>query len=248
MCRTIAILITSLFSGAALLSPVFVHAQQASPTGKLDAVMTPAESQSAAPNPFQRPGGSPHSADDSSAHADSVPLLQFDGPGTRAVVQYAFAASPGFYRFRREQGALTDWDSALTGVFAAYLNRSGTAYARMTTNLEQSGERRDAGTPGDPGAQSLTLEWELARLVPSRLGPLEFAASLYRQRLLSYAAFPNTAVDDTLTGYPVSSAGAETSVTLPDKNLTLTFRYGSQHLEHASDRDHVKLFELSWSW
>lgn len=238
----------SLFAGAAVLKPVFAGAQQTSPARKLDTSMpVGSPPQPPASDPFQRPGYKPHSAADDNAHADSVPLLQWDPAWSRTYVQYAFAAPPSFYSFAPRQTGSVEWDSALTGVFAASLNGAGT-FTRMTADFETSGERREASAPGNPGDQALTLEWELGRLVPSRLGSVEFAAGIYRQRLLSYAAFANTAIADTLAGSPVTGAGLETSVTLPDRNLSLTFRYGRQRFDHAADTQRAIVLVLSRSW
>jgi hypothetical protein len=177
-------------------------------------------------------------------------MLRRDGKWTSALAHYAFDAAPGFYSSSRNQavGVGADWNSSLTGVFAAYANPKGTSYFRMTTDLELYGQKRDAGEPGPPGGKDITMEWEVAHLIPSRLGSVEFAAGIYRQQLLSYSAFPNTAVADPLPGYTVFGSGVETSVTLPDKNLTLTFRSGRQYLEHGLDKAHVSMFELSWTW
>ncbi len=248
MLRSTTVLMTiSLFAVAALLSPASADAQQVSPAGKLDAFMPGATPQPIKPDPFQRPENKPQSTADENAHADSVPLLQLDRPWSRTYVQYAFAAPTSFYSPGRNQIGPAEWGSALTGVFATYLNHSGT-FMRVTTNLELDGERREASAAGNPGAQALTTEWELGRLVPSRLGWLEYAAGLYRQRLLSYASFANTAIADTMAGYPISGAGAESSVTLPDGNLSLTFRYGRQHLDDAQTRQRVVVLDLCWRW
>ena len=248
MLRGTTVLMTiSLFAAAAMLSPALAGAQQVSPAGKLDAFMPGAMPQPVKPDPFQRPGYKPHSAADENAHADAVPLLQLDRSWNRTYVQYAFAAPTSFYSPGRNQISPAEWDSALTGVFAAYLDHSGT-FTRMTTNLELDGEQREASAVGNPRTQALTAEWELGRLVPSRFGWLDLATGIYRQRLLSYAPFANTAIADTLAGAPVSGAGVESSVTLPDRNLSLTFRYGRQHLDNAQQRQRVVGLGLSWSW
>ena len=246
MLRNGTIFITiSLFASTALLLPTCAAAQQILSAHEDRAFGSGAVPQP--PDPFQRPGNGPHSPAEDNGHADSLSLLQWDGRWSTTFVQYSFVAPPSFYGSGRNQTLSPDWDSALTGVFVAYLNHRGT-FTRVTTNLEMSGERRDANGSGNPGGQALTMEWELAHLVPSRLGSLEFAAGVYRQRLLSYAPFANTAIADTLAGYPVSAAGAESSVTLPDRNLTLMFRYGSQQLNHATRRQRMSILELSWSW
>lgn len=63
----------------------------------------------------------------------------------------------------------------------------------------------------------------------------------------SSAPFANTAIADTLGGAPVSGAGVESSVTLPDGNLGLTFRYGSRHLDDAQKRQRVVVLDLCWA-
>lgn len=242
----------------ALLRPRDIYGQQAtlSPQNSSSSITRLGSSASApsailappAMNPFQRPGSDSKAADD--GEPSDPTMLRIDGRRSSALFHYAFDAAPGFYSLSRNQlaGFGGDWGNSLTGVAAAYANPKASTYVRMTTDLELYGEKRDAGEAGSPGGRDVTMEWEIAHLAPSRLGSVEFAAGIYRQQLLSYPAFPNTAVTDPLPGYTVLGSGLETSLTLPDKNLTLSFRYGSQHLEHGSDKAHLSTFELSWTW
>jgi hypothetical protein len=241
----------------ALLRPRSVDAQQApssaqNPSGGIttSASGASAPSQTFTPptaNPYQRPGSSAHEAADRPADAA---ILRRDSKWTSALAHYAFDAAPSFYSpsYNQPVGVGADWNSSLTGVFAANANPKGTTYLRMTTDLELYGQKRDAGEPGPPGGKDITMEWEAAHLIPSRLGSVEFAAGIYRQQLLSYSAFPNTALADSLPGYTVLGSGLETSVTLPDKNLTLSFRSGRQYLKHGWDKARVSIFALSWTW
>ncbi len=202
-----------------------------------------------AANPFQRPGSSAHGAAERAQPAEPG-ILRRDCKWTSVLAHYAFDAAPGFYSSSRNQplGGSADWNSSLTGVFAAYAHTKGTSYLRMTTDLELYGQKRDAGEAGFPGGKDITMEWEVAHVIPSRLGSVEFAAGIYRQALFSYSAFPNTAIADPLPGDTVLGSGLETSFTLPDKNLTLSFRSGRQYLEHGSDKALISTFELSWTW
>ena len=247
MLRSTTVLITmSLLAVTALVSSGRASAQQAWSAAKLDAFVPGAMPQPPKTNPFQAPGKNPDSTFEGGAHADAMPLLQLDRAWSTTYVQYSFAAPPDFYNLVRPQTASAQWDSALTGVFAADINHSG-AFLRMTTNLELAGERRPATAPGNPGGQVLTMEWELGHLVHSRFGCLEFSSGVYRQSLLSHAAFANTAISETPAGYHITAVGVESSFTLPDSNLTLTFRRGSQHL-NATDRKRSTMLDLSWSW
>jgi len=246
MLRSTAMIAMILVLAAApLLSPIAADAQLTFPFGKLDAC-TPGAGSPFRPDPFQRPGNETHSAADENAHADVVRLLQLERPWGMVHLQHSFAA-PGFYSRPGSQTVPADWDDALTGVFAAYLDHSGT-FTRATTNLELDGERREAGASGNPGARALTMEWELGRVVSSRGGSLELAAGAYRQRLLSFTPFANTVLADTLAGHPVSDPGLESSITLPDNNITVTFRHGSQRLDHAIHPSRLSMLELAWSW
>ncbi len=130
----------------------------------------------------------------------------------------------------------------------AYLSPSDTTSVRMISDLDIYGQKREAEAVGQPGGQAFTLEWEVAHLVPTRMGFLEVATGTYRQQLLSYAAFPNSPLADALPGYTVFGSGLETSLTLPDKNVTLSVRYGTQHLAQWVEKSHVAMFALSWTW
>jgi len=237
----------SVLAGAILLSPLAAVAQQVLPFGKLEASTPDANRQPFRPDPFLRPEDKPRFTANADAEADTLRLLQLDQPWSTTHLQYSFAAPAGFYNSAGSRITPADWGSALTGVFAVYLDRSGT-FTRMTTNLELDGERRQASASGNPGGQAFTMEWEVGHLASSRFGWLEFAACVYRQRLLSFAPFSNTAIGDPLAGHPVSSAGLEGSIALPDSNLTLTFRHGNQHLDRATHMPPVTSFELSWTW
>ena len=117
----------------------------------------------------------------------------------------------------------------------------------MYTELESYGQKRQTGTAGEPGGQSLTMEWEILHVFPSKLGQFEIAGGPYQQRLVSYSAFANAPLTDVLLGYSASVAGFETSVTLPDKNLVFSLHQGTQHIGRI-DKAHVTVFELSWTW
>jgi hypothetical protein len=200
------------------------------------------------PNPFAQPasaGGRP--AKDGQA-SDSLPLLQLDRNWLTASAQTGFTAPPSFYSFSHNQATAADWNSALTGVLTAYLNRASTTYVRTTGDLETNGQRREAGATGEPGSQAFTMDWEVVHLVPTRLGSLEVAAGSFRQQLLSYAALPNSPLTDTFAGVSVFANGFESSLTLPDKNLSFSLRFGTQHLGPVLGNAPTKSFELSWTW
>ncbi|HUI85288.1 MAG TPA: hypothetical protein VL240_13750 [Candidatus Binatia bacterium] len=201
----------------------------------------------AAPNPFERPQSSTHRRTDDSDSGDSL-VLRLDRKWTSASAQYVFAAPPGFYSASRNEPGGNDWDSLLSSGITAYLNPSNTTAVRMTSDLEFFGQKREAGAAGQPGGHAFTMEWQVAHLLPSRLGPVEVAAGAYRQQLVSYPAFPNGPLTDVLLGYSASTVGFETRVTLPDRNLTFSFRYGTEHVQPGRDKSHVALFELAWTW
>lgn len=165
-----------------------------------------------------------------------------------AAGAYAFAAAPVFYSPSLNASAPGDWDSVLSGAVAAHLNRSRTTDLRVSSDLEYYGQRRQTGSGGEPGGQSLTAEWQVAHLLPSRFGAMEFAAGGYQQRLVSFPAYANGPLTSVLLGYSASSVGFETTVTLPDKNIAFSFRYGTEHIGTNPDKARVAVFELSWTW
>jgi hypothetical protein len=197
-------------------------------------------------NPFQRPTSTSRKAA-SDADSDSL-SLQLDRKWTTALAQYAFAAPPELYSCARNQGSPSDWDSVVSGALNTYIGRSYTTYLRMSSDFEMQGQKREAGANGEPGTQTFTMEWELAHLVPSMLGQMEVAAGRYQQQLVSYAAFANSPLLSPFLGYSGSASGFETSVTLPDKDLTFSLRFGAEHLNATSYRSHATQFEFSWGW
>ena len=201
-----------------------------------------------APNPFTRPAGNAGKPANDGQGSDSLPLLRLDRNWITAFTQAEFSAPPDFYSFSHNQAIPAGWNSSVTGVLTGYLNRTSTTYLRTTGDLETNGQRREAGATGEPGSQAFTMEWEAAHLVPTRFGPLEVAAGSFRQQLLSYSAFANSPLTDQLPGQIVSASGFETSLTLPDKNLSFALRFGTQHLGPALGNAHEKSFGLSWTW
>jgi hypothetical protein len=249
MSRTIRILrvVTFIVAGTA---PLLVQSQQAGAGTNFDTTMPNfgTLAQSAKPvvaDPFQRPSVSPRKAED--ADASGSLLIHLDHKWTTALAQYDFAAPPVFYAFEHNASGASDWDSVLSGSVMTYVNRSNTTYLRMSSDFEMQGQKREAGAIGEPGAQTLTLEWELARLLTTRLGVMEVATGRYQQQLTSYAAFANSPLLNPFLGYSGSAAGFETSITLPDKNLTFTFRQGTEHA-NAGTRSRAMQFLLSWTW
>lgn len=199
-----------------------------------------------APSPFALPGGSGPKLAADSGSGDSL-ALEKDTHWTITTAQYAFSAEPGFYSTAHQSRA-SDWDSVISGGLAAYVNRSNTSYVRMTSELETYGQKRETAAAGQPGGQTLTMEWEVAHLLPTKLGMVEVAAGPYREQAFAYAAFANSPVSDTLLGYSGRTIGFETSITLPDKNLSFSFRRGAQYLGPALDKARLATFELSWTW
>ncbi len=200
-----------------------------------------------APNPFQRPGSSAHQAPGDPDSPDSL-ALHLDHNWASASAHYAFTAPPAFYVPARDAFETRDWSSSTITDIRAYLGRSNTMTARMTGDLEIYGQRREAGAPADPGGESFTMQWELAKLLFTRLGPLEIAAGRFQQQLVSNPAFANSPITDVWAGYSASFGGFETTLTLPDKNLAFSLRFGSQYLGPALGKAHTAVFELSWTW
>ncbi len=250
-----AVLLT--FAVTALLCPLPVHGQQApaaasSAGTNFDPVMPSLGSLAEAakpvvPNPFERPSSSRRKTTDDGDSSGSL-LLQLDRKWITAVAQYGFAAPPAFYSFGHNESGPSDWDSDVSGAVTTFVNRSFTTYVRMSSDFEVQGQKREAGAAGDPGAQTFTMEWELAHLVPSRLGPMEIATGRYQQQLVSYAAFANSPLASPFLGYSGSASGFETSVTLPDKNLTFTFRRGTERQNATAGKSHATQVEFSWTW
>jgi hypothetical protein len=255
--RIIGAALIILFGLVALLCPLSVHSQQVSAfAGNAGAdfdtvaphagVLTQG-AKPAAPNPFQQPWTITRKTAHDSLCSDCL-LFQADRRWMTALAQYAFIAPPEFYSFASNQFDTSDWDSVVSGTISAYINRSYTSYIRMSSDLDTSGQRRQAGALGEPGAQTFTMEWEVAHLLPSKLGPLEVAAGRYQQQLVSYSAFANGPLTTPFLGYSGSAAGFETSFTLPDRNISFSFRYGSEHLNATPGKAHATQFEFSWTW
>ncbi|HKD85492.1 MAG TPA: hypothetical protein VKB58_12145 [Terriglobales bacterium] len=197
-----------------------------------------------APNPFERPWGNNQQGSDAQS-GDALSSV-VDRKWMTAAGAYAFAAAPAFYSSGPVGAEARGWDSDLSGAVAAHLNHSRTTDLRISSDLESYGQRRQTGSGGDPGGQTLTLDWQVAHLLPSRFGAMEVAAGGYEQRLISFPAYANGPLTDVLLGYTASSVGFKASVTLPDKNITFSFRSGTEHV--GIDRARVAIFELSWSW
>ncbi len=240
---------------AALLCPLSAHTQQMTssiqdPGSQVNTLASSARmlaqgTKATSTNPFERPASSEDRTDSDSP--DSL-LLQSDGKFTSYSAEYAFTAPPDFFWFDHDHSDLVEWNSSLTSAFTAYLNPSSTTAMRMTGDLESYGQRRQAGMAGDPGARVFTMQWEASHVVDSPVGSLEIAAGRYRQHLVSYPAFTNGPLTDVLLGYSATSAGFQTTATLPDRNIALSFRYGSEHLGSIANKAHTTLFEFSWTW
>ena len=204
----------------------------------------PQSADSPASSPYERPWGNTQQGSDAQS-ADALSSV-VERKWMSAAGAYAFAAGPAFYSAGFNTSESRDWDSVLSGAVAAHLNRSRTTDLRVSSDLECYGQRRQTGSGGEPGGQALTVEWQVAHLLPSRFGAMEVAAGGYQQRLVSFPAYANGPLTDVLLGYSASSVGFKTSVTLPDKNITFSFRSGTEHV--GIDRARVAVFELSWTW
>jgi hypothetical protein len=242
---------------AALLCPLPARTQQITssvqdPSDDINTLASGAKALAQAmkpvsPNPFERPSSGKHKVGDDNEGPDSL-LFQMDRKFTSTLTEYAFTAPTGFYSLEHNQGDPADWNSSLTSAFTAYLNQGSATAVRMTGDLETFGQRRLAGGVGDPGTQIFTVQWEATHVVPSKLGAMEVAAGRYQQQLTSYPAFANGPLTDVLLGYSASSVGFETTVTLPDRNLGLSFRSGTERVGSMVNKAHTALFEFSWTW
>ena len=196
-------------------------------------------------NPFTLPG----SDDRGNASAADALGVQFEHARFITSATFAFDAPSEFYTPRRD-GVLTGyWNSSLTGSLARSITPSETTYVRFTGDFERFGQRREPSEVVSAGGQTMTFEWELAHLVGSRLGALEFSAGPYRQRSISPPVTSGGGpISDVLLGYSGYESGWETAINLPERNLSLTFRCGNETLGSTRERKRLKLFELSWSW
>ena len=199
----------------------------------------------ASPGPFERPQ---KPAGMITTDTDGSLLLAVDGNHTSLLGQYAFTAPSDFYSPNRTAFNRGDWSSDLSGSFTGFLNSTATNAVRLTGELLTYGEKRQFAAPGAPGGQAFTLEGEFLRVTDSRLGPLEIAEGGYWQKLASYGAAANSPVTEILKGYSGSESGFQTKITVPDRNLVLMFRYGSEHVGAAYPRSRVATFQLSWTW
>ena len=198
-------------------------------------------------NAFERPGNAVPKASGDADSPDTL-LVQLDRKRISTAAAYAFTAPPSFYASRHSQFDPADWNSSMSGAISTALNQDGTTTLRMSSDLELDGQQRDATASGAPPVQQLTLEWELSRLLPTKLGALVVAAGRYQQHLISYPAYANGPLTDVLLGYSASSVGFETTFTLPDRNMSLSIRYGTERLISTPDRSHTTSFQFSWTW
>jgi len=200
-----------------------------------------------APNSFQRPASSGWNRPDDGKSAESL-QWQRDRSRISALALYDFTAPPSFYASSHNQLTASDWNSVASGAITGYLTRYYTTYIRATGEFQLDGEKRESGANGQPGTQTFTTQWESAHLLPSRLGLAEVAAGVYRQQLVSYGSFANSAIADEFAGSSISAHGLETTLTVPDKNLTLSVHHGTQYLGRTLGKAHLTMFELSWTW
>jgi len=214
----------------------------ASSAKALAPAMKPASS-----SPFERPSGSKHAANADNDSSDSL-LVEMDHKFTSSLTAFAFTAPTGFYALEHNEPNPADWNSSLSSALTAYLNQGSTTAVRVSGDLESFGQRRLADGIGEPGGQTFTLQWEATHVVPSRLGAMEVAAGRYQQQTISNHAFANGPLTDVLLGYSASSVGFETSVTLPEKNIGLSFRFGTDRLGSNVYKAHTAQFEFSWTW
>lgn len=242
---------------AALLCPIPARAQQMTssvqdPSDEINTLASGANALAQAvkpvsPSPFERPSSSTHKAGDDNESPDSL-LFQMDRKFTSTLTEYAFTAPASFYSLDHSPGSPADWNSSLTSAFTVYLNQDSATAVRITGDLETFGQRRLAGAVGDPGSQLFTMQWEATHVVRSKLGAMEAAAGRYQEQLIPYPAFANGPLTDVLLGYSASSVGFETTVTLPDRNIGFSFRYGTERLGPVVNKAHTALFEFSWTW
>ena len=193
-------------------------------------------------NAFTRPESS---SDSTASDPDSLGI-QLEGPRIVTAASFAFAAPPEFYSPRRDQGLAGPWDSALTGSVARFVAPGETTYVRLTGSFELFGQRRQAGEAANSGGHTMTLEWELAHVVDSKFGAVEFSAGGYQQKTVLFPSAPNGPISDVLLGYSGFTSGVETSIRLPDRNLSLTFRFGNETL--GTTKGQIRALELSWTW
>lgn len=201
----------------------------------------------ALPNPFEPPSDSKHKADNENESSDSLEL-QMDRKHVSTLAEYGFTAPASFYSLEHGPDNPADWNSSLTGAFTAYLNQGSPTAVRMMGDLETLGQRRQAGAVGEPGSQVFTMQWEASHVLPSKWGAMEVAAGRYQQQTISNRAFANGPLTDVLLGYTASSVGFETTVTLPDRNMGFSFRYGTERLAGTPNKAHTAQFEFSWTW
>lgn len=169
---------------------------------------------------------------------------------SRISTSVAYAYSPAVANYvRRQDGA--GWNQSFEGATLICLTNSKTTAIQMSGHLEVLGPIEGPHALAQAAGQELTLEWGVSRLF-SFGGQSEHSSVIelnaYDQRLAAQAGVLTGPTQTQFPRYTFSSTGVEATFTVPQRNMSVSFRYGKDGFSQGGPKMAAVAVELSWAW
>ncbi len=180
---------------------------------------------------------------------DSSLTTTWDWNQASSWVAYSFTTAAGRYA---PGGTWTSLAGppihSITSGTTVYLSKTNTTAASLSTDWELQGQ--EFPVKGDKPGQYFTLEWGMTRLLAldnQKTKVLEFGAAGYDEWLVSGNVASCSPLPRNLP-FSEHAVGFQTNFSLPEKGLSLGFKYEPDYGKHAQAQGRVIAFSALWTW
>jgi hypothetical protein len=200
---------------------------------------------------LQPDGGGSDANRDVGAASDEPFTIQLGHKRLNSSMSFLYSAPGNDYLGRPGNQITGAWQSSLIGGIAFDLGKRNATAFQLNSDVEIYGPVQQLSDRQQPSGQDLTFDFGLVQLFPlnkafMRSFTLEVGG--YQQWLVSQPLFASGPVAVREPGYTVSSTGLQVEITLPEHNMTLSLRYGTERLARAWQKPNAVELQFSWTW
>ncbi len=182
---------------------------------------------------------------------DGLFSLQWEHKRLNGSIDLLYSPPSREYLSRPVNPMMNGWQNSMVGELSIDLNHGGSMSIQLNTDVEVYGTEQQPYDRQQASAQDLMFDWGLAKQF-SLNKPSTYSMDLeiggFQEWTITQSLLAGGALVVREPGYTIFSTGLQTALTLPEKNMTLTFRYGIEHLMQPPQRHRSLAIELSRSW
>lgn len=177
--------------------------------------------------------------------------LQVEHKRLSGSLSFLYSPPPRDYLSTSDSPITDGWQNSMVGELSIDVSHGGSTAIKVSTDVELYGMDQQAYDRKQASAQDLTFDWGLEKQfsvskIPTHSIGLEIGG--YHEWVITQSLVAGGPLVARDAGYTIFSTGLQAAFMLPEKNVTLSFRYGMEHLMQAEQKHRSLAIELSWSW